>query len=265
MCYYSGKRHFIVPLCDTWWHVSSGSCQSPRSPHLSQPYGVTFHCHSEMRWLELCSQMSLLPKVSTPQLPQAKESQGLLFPLHSFGFRFSFQFSLKLTFCDCSFHFAFTPLSTQVQNTTSFLFCCAFPSKHHFESHLCLGRFYWGIWWWSEWGWGYRWQQSKVQPITLNRASDSPILEWVSAWQISLPKPQRHSPRFQPSPQHLPLSPFSSRAHHPSWWLPETLIISYFTRPSKVGPPGFPWFSRPCLGAHSFWPKSARQGILRQK
>lgn len=51
--YYSGKRNYYAIM----WHAMafklSFQHQSPGSPHLSQPYGGTFYCNSEMRWLEL--------------------------------------------------------------------------------------------------------------------------------------------------------------------------------------------------------------------
>lgn len=51
--YYSGKRNYYAIM----WHAMafklSFQRQSPGSPHLSQPYGGTFYCNSEMRWLEL--------------------------------------------------------------------------------------------------------------------------------------------------------------------------------------------------------------------
>lgn len=101
-------------------------CQSPGHLHLSQPYGVTFYCNSEMRWPELHSHMRkenhsqyLHPPPAIGQrVSRAFVSSGL-FLLSDF-FQFRSQFPLKLTFCDYSFHFTFTPLSTQVQNTNPF-------------------------------------------------------------------------------------------------------------------------------------------------
>lgn len=193
-------------------------CQSPGSPHLmgspSSVRGKWDGWHFTITWGR-----NLIPIVPTPHLPYAKEFQGLSFLPVSFCSLFYFSFILSFSRSSLHFH----PTSNLRTDYQLFLVLLWFCFKTPFVKAICVYRdFYWRAWGWSKWGWGSRWRQSKVQLITLNSGSDSRILEWASAWQVALPKPQRHSPCFQPSLQHLLLSPFSSRACHSSWWHPET-------------------------------------------
>lgn len=79
----------------------------------------------------------------------------------------------------------------------------------------------------------------------MNRASDSPIWEWVSAWQVSLPRPCIPSPRVS-LPYRVSFHLHSpARASHPSWRL-QTLAES----PTGEGrarwvPPVCPCLSKP--------------------
>lgn len=131
------------------WHVMEFklSIQSPGSRHLSKPYGVTFYCNSEMRWLERHTHIRKEPHFPFLYPPPAKSQRVLR--AFVFSHLFLLPCFLSVSFCfPWSSHpltIYFTSLSPHYQPKyrilTLFSFVLLFPQNTICKSHLCLESF----------------------------------------------------------------------------------------------------------------------------
>lgn len=95
-------------------------------------------------------------------------------------------------------------------------------------------------WCWNKWSRVCRRQPSPVQQINCEQSISSPIGEWVSAWQVSLPRPRSPSPRVS-LPHRVSFHLHSpARASHPSWRLQTLTASPTWEGRARLGPSGLP-------------------------
>ena len=237
-------------------------CQSPVSPQFPQPMGAPFT--AVVKWGDWSSThtegRNFILDPSIPHLPRAKgDFKGICFFPSLFASRFYFSFILNFPWSSHSVTVHFISLSprciwdpTQNMSPSGFpvLFLQGSIGGSQFRDFFADNA---GVVTSEAKSVGD--SEAQCSRLIVNRASDSPIWEWDSAWQVSVPRPRSPSPRVS-LPYRVSFHLHSpARASHPSWRLQTLTASPTWEGRARWVPPVCPHLSKP---------RTVCQGILIQ-